>query len=181
MKILSSNSPNRIQVVSSAKSRTIASLYAFVQGLPSSIHSQIVYEPSNPGLLSFHDNPQYQAYSKKDKQLKNKIRSIEMQSYSKQMARSVLERLYKTPFIDKLVNGCYLITDDESGKSIKNEVDAARMLHSLYLIGPNLREEGVGSLLQKYFHTNESAWFAYLHDAKVNIGLKRKLFYQISL
>ncbi|CAF4406432.1 unnamed protein product, partial [Rotaria magnacalcarata] len=40
------------------------------------------------------------------------------------------------------------------------------MLHGLYLIGSNLREEGVESLLEKYFSVNESAWFAYLQDAK---------------
>jgi hypothetical protein len=167
--MVSRNSPNRIRVVSSGKSRTIASLNAFVNGLPFIVTSLIDYEPSNPTLLSFHENIQYQKYYKKDIPLKTKLRSIEMQSYSKEMARKVLERLYKQSFIDKLANGYYSIVDNDSGKSIKNEVDAARMLHSLYLIGSNLREEGVGDLLEKYFQQNESAWFAYLHDAKVNI------------
>jgi len=179
MKMSLSNSSNRISLVSSGKARTISSLNAFVEGLPSTLASLIDYEPSNPTLLSFHENVNYQTYYKKDKQLKNKLRSIEMQSYSKQMARNVLERLYKQSFIDKLTNGYYSIVDNESGKSIKNEVDAVRMLHGLYLIGSNLREEGVGDLLEKYFHSNESAWFAYLHDAKVNIfqKKKRKLFF----
>ena len=176
MKIVFSNSPDRIRVVSSGKSRTIASLNAFVQGLPSCIHSQVDYEPSNPSLLSFHENLRYQTYFKKDKQLKAKIRSIEMQTYSKQMARNVLERIYKSSFVDKLENGYYNITHNESGKSIKNEVDAVRILHGLYLIGSNLREEGVGNLLNKYFHSNESAWFAYLHDAKVIIDVKTNIF-----
>ena len=52
---------------------------------------------------------------------------------------------------------------------LENEVDAVLMLHGLYLIASNLREEGVGDLLEKYFRPNESSWFAYLHDAKVNI------------
>lgn len=163
------NTPNRIRLVSTEKSRTIASLNAFVQGLPSSLASLIDYEPSNPALLSFYENINYQLYFKKNKQLKAKLRSIEMQTYSKQMARNVLERIYKQPFIDKLINGDYCIIDNDSGKSIKNEVDAVRILHGLYLIGSNLREEGVEDLLKKYFHQNESAWFAYLHDAKVNI------------
>jgi len=169
MKITLSNSPNRIRVVSSGKSRTIASLHAFIDGLPSTLTSLIDYEPSNPTLLSFNENIHYQKYYKKDIQLKTKLRSIEMQLYSKQMARNVLERLYKSSFIDKLANGYYSIIDNDSGKSIKNEVDAVRILHGLYLIGSNLREEGVGDLLEKYFQQNESAWFAYLHDAKVNI------------
>ncbi len=155
--------------MSSGSARTIASLHAFVQGLPSSLTSSIDYEPSNPTLLYFHQNLNYQIYYKKDRQLKTKLRSIEMQPYSKQMARNVLKRLYKQSFIDRLTNGYYSFVDDESGKSIKNEVDAVRMLHGLYLIGPNLRKEGVGDLLEKYFHQNESAWFAYLLDAKVNI------------
>jgi hypothetical protein len=185
LKIFSSDSSNRIRVVSSGKSRTNASLYAFVEGLPSTLSSSIDYEPSNPTLLYFHENINYQTYFKKDKELKNKIRSIQTQSYSKKMARNVLERVYKKSFINKLSNGHYSIIDYESGKSIKDEVDAVRMLHGLYLIGSNLREEGVGDLLEKYFHQNESAWFAYLHDAKVNhsrtikFGCLIKFFFRI--
>ncbi|CAF0907595.1 unnamed protein product [Adineta steineri] len=166
MKNLFGNSSNSIQVVSSGKSRTEASLKAFVEGLPTYVASSIEYEPSNPNLLYFHVNRKYQAYSKKDKRLKSKLRSIEMQDYSKEMAYNVLARLYKKSFIDNLINRYHVIIDPESGKSIKNEVDAVRALHSLYLIGPNLREEGVGSLLEKYFPKNESNWFAYLQDAK---------------
>jgi hypothetical protein len=172
MEILLSNSSSRIKLVSSGKSRTIASLNAFVQGLPSTITSLIDYEPANPSLLYFNENIKHQTYLKKDKQLKNKLRSIQIQPYSKQMAQNILERLYKKSFVDKLANGYYSIVDSDSGKSIKNEVDAVRMLHGLYLIGSNLREEGVGSLLEKYFNEKESAWFAYVHDAKVNISYK---------
>jgi hypothetical protein len=146
--------------------------------------SLIDYEPPNPTILSFNEDINYQTYYKKDKQLKSKIQSIETQSYSKEMARNVLKRLYTSSFIDKLINGDYSIIDNDSGKSIKNEVDAVRMLHGLYLIGSNLREEGVGDLLEKYFHPNESAWFAYLHDAKVNLyqmKTKEKLFHFIGL
>jgi hypothetical protein len=146
--------------------------------------SLIDYEPPNPTILSFNEDINYQTYYKKDKQLKSKIQSIEMQSYSKEMARNVLKRLYSSSFIDKLINGDYSIVDNDSGKSIKNEVDAVRMLHGLYLIGSNLREEGVGDLLEKYFHSNESAWFAYLHDAKVNLYQmknKEKLFHFVGL
>ncbi|CAF4587312.1 unnamed protein product [Rotaria socialis] len=161
-----SNSSRRIQVIDSGKSRTVASLNAFVQGLPLRITSLIDYEPANPTLLSFYENNKYQTYIKKEKYIKNKLRSIQMQPYSKQMARSILERLYDESFIARLTNGSYFIVDVESGKSIRNEVDAVRMLHGLYLIGSNLREEGVESLLEKYFNVNESAWFAYLQDAK---------------
>ena len=166
-KAISTNFSNRIAVLSSGKSRTIASLNAFIQGLPSTLTSSIDYEPSNAHLLSFHENNKYQTYLKKDKELKTKLRSIQMQTYSRRMAWNVLERLYTASFVDKLNDGMYSIVDQESGKSIKNEVDAARMLHSLYLIGSNLQEEGAAHLLEKYFHQNESAWFAYLHDAKV--------------
>jgi hypothetical protein len=168
MKICLNDSSNRIRLVSSGKSRTQASLNAFVKGLPSTLPSLIDYEPADPSLLYFHNNSKYQTYYKKDKQLKNKLQSIGTQSYSKQMTRNVLERLYDVSFVDKLANGYYSIIDDVSGKSIKNEVDAVRMLHSLYLIGSNLREDGAGTLLEKYFHSDEAAWFAYLHDAKVN-------------
>ncbi|CAF0945736.1 unnamed protein product [Rotaria sordida] len=165
-KVLSTNSSTRIRLVSSGKSRTISSLNAFVKGLPLTITNLIDYEPANRTLLAFYEDIKYQTYLKNDKQLKNKIRSIHMQSYSKQMAHNILERLYQKSFIDKLTNRSYFIIDNESGKSIKNEIDAVRMLHNLYLIGPNLREEGVGSLLEKYFNLHESAWFAYLQDAK---------------
>jgi hypothetical protein len=169
-----SNSLRRISLVSSGKSRTVASLNAFVEGLPSILTPLIDYEPPNPKLLHFHSNIKYQTYYKKDKQLRNKLQSIEIQSYSKQMARNVLKRLYKQPFIDRLANGYYSIIDNEPGQSVENEVDAVRMLHGLYLVGSNLREEGVGTLLEKYFNLDESAWFAYLHDAKVNIFEKQK-------
>ncbi|CAM4773528.1 unnamed protein product [Rotaria magnacalcarata] len=166
MEAFLSNSSRRIQVVDSGKSRTAASLKAFVQGLPLLITSLIDYEPANPTLLSFYENNKYQEYIKKEKYIKKKLRSILMQPYSKRMARSILERLYDESFIDRLTNESCLIFDFESGKSIRNEVDAVRMLHGLYLIGSNLREEGVESLLEKYFSVNESAWFAYLQDAK---------------
>ena len=168
--LFSKNSSNRIAVLSSGKSRTIASLHAFVQGLPSTLTSSIDYEPSDPQLLSFHENNIYQTYLKKDKELKTKLRSIQMQTYSRQMARNVLERLYTPWFVDQLSDGIYSVVDHESSKSIKDEVDAVRMLHGLYLIGSNLREEGIGHLLEKYFHQNESAWFAYLLDAKVRFS-----------
>ncbi|CAF2476800.1 unnamed protein product [Rotaria sp. Silwood2] len=163
---LLTNSSTRIRIVNSGKPRTKESSDAFVQGLPIAIKRLIDYEPANPTLLSFYDDIKYQTYFKQDKQLKNKLRSIQVQPYSRKMARNVLERLFKESFIDKLANGSYLIIDNESGKSIKNEIDAVRMLHGLYLIGPNLREEGVEYLLEKYFNLNESAWFAYLQDAK---------------
>ena len=169
-KILANESSRRIAVVSSGKSRTIASLQAFIEGLPSAVAaSSIDYEPADPALLYFHDNIQYQLYTKKDKQLKNKLRSIQMQPASKLTARNVLERLYQRSFVEKLANGDYSLADPVSGKSIKDEVDAVRMLHGLYLIGSNLREEGAGSLLEDYFRPDESAWFAYLFDAKVRI------------
>ena len=83
------------------------------------------------------------------------------------MAQDVLGQLYRQSFIDKLVDGQYFFMDYDSGRSIRNEFDAVRMLHALYLIGSNLQEEGVGSLLEKYFSKNQSAWYAYLQDAKV--------------
>ena len=162
------DSNNRIQVISSGKSRTIASLNAFVDGLPESIADSVDHEPANPSLLYFHDNDPYQAFQKKDKQLKSKLRSIQMQPYSKEMSRQVLERLFRQSFVDRLANEDYVIVDHESTRAIRNEVDAVRTLHGLYLIGSNLREEGVGTLLEKYFNHNESAWFAYLNDAKVS-------------
>ena len=159
---------NRISVVSSGRSRTIASLNAFVESLPLAIASRVDREPDNPDLLYFHEDSKYQNGFKKSKLLKNKIRSIQMQPYSREMARQVLERIFDTDFVDRLVNEEYSIIDRASGKSIKNEIDAAVMLHGLYLIAPNLRDEGVGDLLEKYFPLNASAWFAYLHDARVS-------------
>jgi len=158
---------NRISVVSSGQSRATASLNAFVSSLPSLIASQIDREADNPGLLYFHLDSKYQNGFKKAKLLKNKIRSIQMQPYSREMARQVLEQIFHRDFVERLSNEEYsIVFDQTSSKSIKNELDAAIMLHSLYLIAPNLREEGVGDLLDKYFHFNTSAWFAYLHDSR---------------
>ena len=52
--LFASNSSNSIRLVSSGKSRAIASLNAFVEGLPSihNVHS-IDYELANPSLLYF--------------------------------------------------------------------------------------------------------------------------------
>ena len=172
MQVLLKNPLNRISAVTSGKSRAIESLNAFVEGLPIIIAALIDYEPANPNLLNFADDSEYQTYIKTDMQLINKIQSIRTQPDSKQMARAVLKRLYKESFIDNLTNEYYSLIDNESGQSIQNEVDAALMLHSLYLNGPNLREEGIGSLLEKYFHADEAAWFGYFHDAKVNISCK---------
>ena len=167
-KAINNQQRNRISVVSSGRSRTIASLNAFVEGLPLAVASRIDREPDNPDLLYFHEGSKYQNGFKKSSLLKNKIRSIQMQPYSREMARQVLERIFDHDFVDRLANEEYSILDRSSGKFIKNEIDAAVMLHSLYLIAPNLREEGVGDLLEKYFSLNTSAWFAYLHDARVS-------------
>ena len=167
-KVLRNHSRNRISVVSSGRSRSTASLNAFMKSFPSFMASLIDHEPDNPELLYFHENSKYQNGFKKSKLLKNKIRSIQMQPYSKEMARQVLEQIYDRAFVDRLTNEYYSIIDQASGKSIKNEVDAVLMLHGLYLIAPNLREEGVGHLLEKYFSVNASAWFAYLHDSRVS-------------
>lgn len=166
-KICLNNTSNRIQVVSSGKSRTQTSLHSFVRGLPQGLSSLIDYQPPNPALLAFHENATYQNYVKRDDNLKFKLRSIESHSYSKYMARSVLEKIFKPAFVDRLAQQYYFIHHAESNKTIKNEIDAVRMLHGLYLIGSNLREEGAGDLLEKYFTPAESAWFAYLLDAKV--------------
>lgn len=171
MKNLLSNSSRRIQLVDSGKSRTAASLNAFVEGLPLAAKSLIDYELANPNLLSFYDSNKYQMHFKKEKFTKAKLQSIQSQPYTKRMITYVLERLYHRSFIERLINGSYSIIDHESGRSIKNEIDAARMLHGVYLIGPNLLEEGVESLLEKYLTLNESSWFAYIQDAKVNISL----------
>lgn len=159
---------NRIQVLSSGKTRTYSSLQSFLNGLSRVSPNVIDYDSSINNLLSFHEDPTYQAYFRKDKQLKNKLRSIYSQAKSKKLARDVLERLFDSWFIDKLARGEYSFFHNESEKYIKNEIDAVRMIHSLYLIGPNLREEGVGNLFEKYFNADESIWFAYLHDAKVS-------------
>ncbi|CAF0727570.1 unnamed protein product [Adineta ricciae] len=166
IKSLLRNESKSIQVVSSNKSRTKASLRAFVEGLPPSVVRLVDHQPPNPSLLFFHDNARYQTYLKNDRRLKNKLKSIERQSYSKQMARDILEQLYRPSFIDKLVDKQYCLTDHESDRSIRNEFDAVRMLHALYLIGSNLEQEGVGCLFEKYFSKNQSAWYAYLQDAK---------------
>lgn len=179
MKIPLNKSPTRIQVVDSGKPRAASSLKAFVEGLPSNVQWLVDHEPANPALLSFYDDSKYQTYLKRDKDLKQKIRFIELKPYSREMARSVLKRLYQESFIDKLANRSHFISDPDSSKSIKNEVDAVRMLHGLYLIAPNLREEGDGSLLEKYFNPNESAWFAYLLDAKVRYHFAEKRIFSI--
>ncbi|UJR33520.1 hypothetical protein I4U23_020965 [Adineta vaga] len=84
------NTSKSIQVVSSNKARSKASLEAFVQGLPPSVASLIDYELPNPILLSFHENTKYQTYFRKDRQLKSKLRSIERHPYSKIMAQNIL-------------------------------------------------------------------------------------------
>ena len=59
IKSLIRNESKTIQVVSSNKSRTKASLQAFVQGLPPSVVHLVDYQPPNPSLLFFHDNERY--------------------------------------------------------------------------------------------------------------------------
>ena len=172
MENLLNNSTNSIQLVSSGEARTVQSLDAFIDGLPRVITPLLDYEPGNPTLLHFNKNTDYVSYLAKDKQLKEKIRSIRMQPYSKKMARNILERLFQISFVDKLANGYYSAGSRFSNVSMTNEVDAVLTLYHLYRYSWCLIEEGAGSLLGKYFNKKEVAWFGYVSDAKVNISLR---------
>ena len=172
MENLLNNSTNSIKLIGAKEPRTVQSLDAFIDGLPRVITPLLDYEPGNPTLLRFNLNTDYVSYLAKDKQLKEKIRSIQMQTNSKQMARNVLERLYKKPFVDKLANGYYSKVGSVSNVPMTNEVDAVITLYTLFIEVSCLIEEGIGSLLDKYFHKKEVAWFGYVFDATVNIFLE---------
>ncbi|CAF1444082.1 unnamed protein product [Adineta steineri] len=159
------NSSNSIQLVTDGRTRTLQSQDAFVKGLPTSVISLIDYEPPQSHLIAFNRNPVYLNYLYNDIYLRSKIRSIKWQPNSKEMARHVLTRLYKSSFIDKIANGYYSSIGLDADETMSNEIDVARFHHGALLAASNFREEGIGSLLEKYFNREEAAWFTYICDA----------------
>ncbi|TFD83548.1 histidine-type phosphatase [Cryobacterium lactosi] len=123
--------------------------------------------PASPETLHFHDqefNQDYMDYEESDL-VADSVAAIWDQPQSKEVSRHVLERLYTTDFVDRLAAGDYHFEDPKGKTTIDNEVDAAMMLYNLYIIAPDLVEEGDWNFDQ-YLEPEDAEWFAYLLDTE---------------
>ncbi|MFT2815425.1 histidine-type phosphatase [Leifsonia sp. A12D58] len=121
----------------------------------------------SPATLHFHDqdvNQDYMDYEESDL-VADTVSDIWNQPHSAEVSRHVLERIYTTDFVDRLAAGVYHFADPKGKTTIDNEVDAAMMLYNLYIIAPDLVEEGDWHFDQ-YIEPADAEWFAYLLDTE---------------
>ena len=121
----------------------------------------------SPETLHFHDqafNQDYMDYEESDL-VADTVDAIWDQPHSAEVSRHVLERIYTTDFVDRLAAGVYHFADPKGKTTIDNEVDAAMMLYNLYIIAPDLVEEGDWHFDQ-YIEPTDAEWFAYLLDTE---------------
>ncbi|ATY82081.1 histidine acid phosphatase [Aeromonas veronii] len=93
---------------------------------------------------------------------------------TKEMARSMLERIYSKGFVDYLAGGVEFVAvnpEDGGMTYVRDEVDAALMLYNLFIIGPGMIREAQAQgsepwALEQFLTPEESAWFSYLSDAE---------------
>lgn len=131
---------------------------------------------ANKAQLYFHKediNQDYQDYKDNDPELLAKIDALMQLPRTKEVVRSVLERIYSSAFVDRLAKGDFILENiDEDGNKggtfIRNEVDAALMLFNLYLISPGLQYEAGSQAWQfdNFITPEESAWLSYVMDGE---------------
>ncbi len=164
------NSSNKISVITSGKKRAIDSAEEFLNGLTiSQSNIEILNKCSRKNLLYFHKLCQnYLTFKKTNLQIKTKLDLIKNLEQTKKYAKQVLQRIYKSEFVNLLINGNYQLenTDSIEKDKNKNEVDIVLCLYSMFSVAPAQNQPRLTKMLAKYFNQEESNWFAYINDAQ---------------
>ncbi|MFH9083265.1 histidine-type phosphatase [Streptomyces sp. NPDC017673] len=149
----------RIDVVSSGQGRAVDSGTAFTDALTEAdpaLEPLIGPARTDKDLLYFHKaagGAAYRDYIAGDQRLKDTLSGITDQPRTRQAARSVLRKIFKDAFVER-------ITD---------QVGAAEAVYNLYAIAPAMIEEspgGTGWGMERFVSRTDAAWFGYLGDAE---------------
>ncbi|POX64085.1 histidine-type phosphatase [Streptomyces sp. Ru62] len=149
----------RIDVVSSGQGRAVDSGTAFTDALTEAdpaLEPLIGPARTDKDLLYFHKaagGAAYRDYIAGDQRLKDTLSRITDQPRTRQAARSVLRKIFKDAFVER-------ITD---------QVGAAEAVYNLYAIAPAMIEEspgGTGWGMERFVSRTDAAWFGYLGDAE---------------
>lgn len=157
----------KIDVVSSGQTRAVDSGKAFTAALAATdpdLAPLIGATRTDKDLLYFHKaagGAAYRDYIANDERLAKTLKSITDQPATHGAARSVLEKLFKPAFVQRIADGDF--------SSIGSDVDAAEAVYNLYGIAPAMRNEspgGKGWGMDRYISHSDAAWFGYLSDAE---------------
>ncbi|MGW2030088.1 histidine-type phosphatase [Streptomyces sp. NPDC001811] len=149
----------RIDVVSSGQGRAVDSGTAFTDALAEAdpaLEPLIGPARTDKDLLYFHKaagGAAYRDYIANDQRLKDTLSRITGQPRTKQAARSVLRKIFKDAFVERIA--------DQTG--------AAEAVYNLYAIAQAMTEEspgGAGWGMERFVSAADAAWFGYLGDAE---------------
>ncbi|UTV99713.1 histidine-type phosphatase [Marinomonas rhizomae] len=159
----------------SGKDRARDSGLAFVQGLENinPALAPLISKPvKNKAQLYFHkqdNNKDYQNYKDENPQLREAIEHLFDQPKTHQVAREMLERVYKPAFVDQLEAGqLSFLKVGKKKASVYNDVEAAIQLFNLYLIAPGLAGEAGTQPwnFTQFITPKESQWLSYVLDGE---------------
>ncbi|GGW38293.1 lipoprotein [Streptomyces lucensis JCM 4490] len=149
----------KIDVVSSGQGRAVESADVFAGTLADAdpaLRPLIGPTRTDKDLLYFHKaagGAAYRDYIANDQRLKDTLNGITDQPRTGRAARSVLRRIFKDAFVER----------------IPDRFAAAQAVYNLYAIAPAMREEspdGAGWGMERYISRRDAAWFGYLGDAE---------------
>lgn len=151
----------KIDVVSSGQGRAVDSANLYAGALADTdpdLESLIGATRTDKDLLYFHKaagGAAYRDYIANDKRLADTLESITDQPRTHKAAYSVLRRLFKADFVDRI--------------AAADQVAAAEAVYNLYAIAPAMSGEspdGEGWGFERYISRSDAAWFGYLSDAE---------------
>ncbi|MFF7351394.1 histidine-type phosphatase [Streptomyces filipinensis] len=151
----------KIDVVSSGQGRAVDSASEYTGALAAAdpaLKPLIGATRTDKDLLYFHKaagGAAYRDYIAHDQRLKDTLNAITDQPRTHEAARSVLRRIFKDAFVDR----------------ITGQVGVAQAVYDLYAIAPAMIEEspdpdGRGWGMDRYLSRSDAAWFGYLSDAE---------------
>ena len=168
-----------IDVVSSGQGRAVDSGNTFAAALTETdpeLKPLIGATRTDKDLLYFHKaagGAAYRDYIANDERLADTLTSITDQPATHRAARSVLKKLFKSAFVDRISDGEF--------STIATDVEAATAVYNLYAIAPAMSDEspdgngngkgkgkgwGKGWGMERYIAPRDAAWFGYLGDTE---------------
>nr|WSW68954.1 histidine phosphatase family protein [Streptomyces sp. NBC_00995] len=153
----------RIDVVNSGKDRAVDSGNLFAEALAENdpaLAPLITPARTDADLLYFHKSAggaEYRDYVENDERLAATLHTITDRPASHAAARSVLGRIFKPAFVERISAGEF--------DSVGTEVEAAQAVYALYSIAPAMADEGDWDM-ERYLAPRDARWFAYLSDAE---------------
>ena len=138
----------RIAVLHSGRERADQSGEAFIAGLLAlkpDLSPLVDTAKADEATLYFYKaegSEAFERYRESDPRLLAVMQQLENQPQVKEAAEAMLARFFSPMFMAKLTQGDIVLTLPDDDDAIRNPVDAANVLYSLYSIASNLAVEG---------------------------------------